>query len=140
MNFRIYSAAMATFIVCGLTMDRTVEAAGPLDGQWRFDISVIAGSSPVPFTPPGNVFSITQSQVNSGLQGQNTPQTGAPLVSFNGVQDGLFISGTEVCGMPRNSFGAFRGISFGLFVPSIYMIWADSKGVYYIQGTKLAGN
>lgn len=140
MKLRICSIAIATIIASGLVASRTAEAAGQLAGNWRFDISVIAGSSPVPFTPPGNVFTISQPQANGGIQGQNMPQTGAPLCAFTGVQDGLFLSGTEVCGIPRNSFGAFRGIAFGLFVPNIYMIWADSKGVYYIQGTKLAGN
>ncbi len=136
MKFRLCSLAVVTVIVSGLMVNRPAEAAGPLEGKWRFDISLIAGSTSVPFSPSNNVFTITQSQTDGVFQGQNSPQTGTPLCSFNGEQEGVFLSGTEVCGSPRNSFGAFRGLAIGWLSPTIYMIWADSKGVYFLSAVK----
>lgn len=135
MKARACSFILALFVVTGVAGTPAASAAGPLEGNWRFDITRIVGD-PVPFQPSGNVFKIMNPTL-SQIQGQNMPQTGAALCSFTGTRSGNILSGTEVCGMPRNSFGAFRGIVTGLFQQNIYMIWADSKGVYFIAAAKL---
>lgn len=139
MNARSVLTLWLMMMIVGITGICPVMAAGPLDGRWRIDVSTIVGG-PKPWEPPGNVFLFTEASGGnmSTIQAQNSPQTGAALCSMVGTRSGNILSGTEVCGIPRNSFGAFRGIIDNTFFATrLWMIWADSKGVYYVYGTRL---
>ncbi len=122
-------------LVISILGDATLWAAGPLEGQWTLTIVKQAGAS-APFSAPANVFHFTQ---QSGFQAQNAPANGSgiPLCSMSGSVSGNILVGQEVCGIPRNSFGAVAAITDSSTFPrSIYMVMVDSKGVYWIRGSK----
>ncbi|MBI1348703.1 hypothetical protein GC163_20715 [bacterium] len=109
-------------------------ADGPLEGDWTFRVTKMLGA-PAPFSDAGSLFHFTEA---SGFQAQNSPANGQPLCTMTGVRTGTMLAGTEVCGLPRNSFGAFTGVVDSATTPrTMTLIWADSKGIYILRGGKI---
>jgi hypothetical protein len=138
MTSRGLFTALAGLMVCyGGVAAPTAHAAGPLAGEWTLSIVNFYGA-PVPFAPPGNVFVFTE---ESAFQAQNSPAVGSPLCTMTGTRTGTMLLGSEICGIPRNSFGALMGVVDSETNPRrMFLFWADSKGVYLMRGNKTRDN